>query len=147
MKTEALVLMGIYCVVVVAMLGSALVGLPTQPGTPGPANPQAPDVRSAGPAPRPRILGTGYGLLNEIGGEEPGYGLYSYALVVKKSDRSRSTKFLNDVFSVEGLPAPHSQLNLLSIPLKKNKAEELSALLEVNDRFLGFERRLCPRLL
>ncbi len=39
MKTELWVLVGIFCVVVVAMLGFALVGLPTQHGTPGSAYP------------------------------------------------------------------------------------------------------------
>ena len=39
MKTEGWVLVGIFCLVVVAMLGFALVGLPTQHGTPGSAYP------------------------------------------------------------------------------------------------------------
>jgi hypothetical protein len=39
MKTEGWVLVGIVCLVVVAMLGFALVGLPTQHGTPGSAYP------------------------------------------------------------------------------------------------------------
>jgi hypothetical protein len=116
MKTE-LVLVGGVALFTAGLFVLAMIGLPTQHGTPGSAYP--PTLDGDGPAPRPRILGTGYSLLNDIGGEEPGYGLYSYALVVKNSDRSRSTKFLNDVFSVissiEGLPTPHSQLNLLSI--------------------------------
>ena len=39
MGKEAWVLVGIFCLVVVAMLGFALVGLPTQHGTPGSAYP------------------------------------------------------------------------------------------------------------
>jgi hypothetical protein len=39
MKTEGWVLVGIVALVVVAMLGFALVGLPTKPGTPGSAYP------------------------------------------------------------------------------------------------------------
>jgi hypothetical protein len=39
MKTEGWVLVGIVALVVVAMLGFALVGLPTQHGTPGSAYP------------------------------------------------------------------------------------------------------------
>jgi|GraSoiStandDraft_54_1057290.scaffolds.fasta_scaffold2236285_1 hypothetical protein len=39
MKTEGWVLVGIFALVVVAMLGFALIGLPTQKGTPGSAYP------------------------------------------------------------------------------------------------------------
>jgi hypothetical protein len=39
MKTEVLVLIGIFCVVVVALLGFAVVGLPTAHGTAGSAYP------------------------------------------------------------------------------------------------------------
>jgi hypothetical protein len=39
MKTEGWVLVGIFALVVVAMLGFALIGLPTQHGTPGSAYP------------------------------------------------------------------------------------------------------------
>ena len=90
------------------------------------------------PPPGPKILETGYFLLDDIGREEPGYGLYSYALVVNHGDRS--AKFLSEVFSaippVEGLATQHSQINLLSIPLKKNKAEELRDMLDTNDSYL-----------
>ena len=39
MAKEAWVLVGIFCVVVVTMIGFALVGLPTKPGTAGSAFP------------------------------------------------------------------------------------------------------------
>jgi hypothetical protein len=42
------------------------------------------------------ILETGYSLLKDIGGEEPVYGLYSYAILVNDSDRS--AKFLGNMF-------------------------------------------------
>jgi hypothetical protein len=92
----------------------------------------------APPPSGPKILETGYFLLDDIGREEPGYGLYSYALVVNHSDRS--AKFLSEVFSaippVEGLATQHSQINLLSIPLKKDKAEELRDILDANESYL-----------
>jgi hypothetical protein len=72
------------------------------------------------PDPYLRILETGYNLLVGMGGEEPGYGLYSYGLVV--NDSGRSTKFLRDVFSaipsVKDTAAQHSQTNIFYIPIK-----------------------------
>ncbi len=45
------------------------------------ASPDRPPIRL-------KILETGYSLLTEIGREEPGYGLYSYALAVSNDSRS-----------------------------------------------------------
>jgi hypothetical protein len=39
MKTEGWVLVGLICVVVAALLGFSLIGMPTQHGTPGSAYP------------------------------------------------------------------------------------------------------------
>jgi tetratricopeptide (TPR) repeat protein len=82
------------------------------------------------PGHRRKILETGYSFLKDIGGEEPRYGLYSYAILVNASDRS--AKFLNSVFGdtqnaippVEDTAAAPSQTNVLYIPLKRNKAKE-----------------------
>jgi len=51
-----------------------------------------------------KILDTGYSLLKDIGGEDLGYGLYSYAILVNDSDRS--AKFLSNVFGdgINGIP-------------------------------------------
>jgi tetratricopeptide (TPR) repeat protein len=85
-----------------------------------------------GAAPPPKILETGYSFLKDIGGEEPGYGLYSYAILV--NDNERSAKFLGDVLkaipSVEETAAPHSRstrsrTNVFYIPLQNKNAEEL----------------------
>jgi hypothetical protein len=73
-----------------------------------------------------RILETGYGPLKGIGEEEPGYGLYSYAVMVNYN--SRSAKFLSDVFSaippVENTAAQRSQTNIFYIPIRKDKLYE-----------------------
>jgi len=89
------------------------------------------------------ILETGYSLLKEIGGEEPIYGLYSYAILV--NDSARSAKFLNNVFGVGFIAIPSveetgtqpSQTNVLYLPLKRNKAKEWA-----KGRKLGKERAL-----
>jgi hypothetical protein len=82
-----------------------------------------------------KILETGYSLLKDIGGEDPDYGLYSYAIMVNDSDRS--AKFLSDVFSVGETVARPSQTNVLYIPLKRNRAKEWSKGLK-----LGYEGTL-----
>lgn len=85
------------------------------------------------------ILETGYSLLKDIGGEKPGYGLYSYALAVNDSDRSAI--FLSDVFSeippVEDTAVQRPKTNVFYIPLKNNKAGELSEGLKMNRRNLA----------
>jgi hypothetical protein len=138
MKTEGRVLVGIIGLVCLALLGWSVIGLPTQYGKPGSAYP--PTINGDGPpapAPQPRILETGYSLLDGIGGEEPGYGLYSYGLVV--NDSGRSTKFLSDVFSaipaVEDTAAPKSQTNIFYIPVRKDKVDEFS---EAGNEYANF---------
>jgi uncharacterized caspase-like protein len=99
-----------------------------------------------------KILDTGYSLLKDIGGEEPDYGLYSYAILVNDSDRS--AKFLGYVFGdgfnarppveetaaqptqtnippVEEIAAQPTQTNILYIPLKRSKAKEWTKGLKV----------------
>jgi flagellar biosynthesis GTPase FlhF len=87
-----------------------------------------------------KILETGYSLLKDIGGEEPDYGLYSYAILVNDSDRS--AKFLGDVFGdgfnaippVEETAAQPTQTNILYIPLKRSKAKEWTKGLKVGKK-------------
>lgn len=71
-------------------------------------------------AARVKILETGYSLLKGIGGEELGYGLYSYAILVNNNDRS--AKFLDKVLkaipAVEGTGTQSFQTNIFYIPLK-----------------------------
>lgn len=71
------------------------------------------------------ILATGYSQLAEIGKEEAGYGLYSYAVL--SSHSPRSSAFLTEVFksipSIEDTPAKRAQLNIFYLPTKKDTAE------------------------
>ncbi|MGI8568014.1 MAG: hypothetical protein ACR2KT_02465 [Methylocella sp.] len=63
--------------------------------------------------------------MKDIGREEPGYGLYSYATVINNDNRSKM--FLARVFS--GIPsvkytaAQRSQTNIFYVPLKNYKEE------------------------
>lgn len=56
------------------------------------------DIRQAPPN-HITILETGYSMLYDIGDEEKGYGLYSYAIL---NNNNRSATFLKDVF--EAIP-------------------------------------------
>jgi hypothetical protein len=73
-----------------------------------------------------KILETGYSLLKDIRGEESGYGLYSYALMVNYN--SRSAKFLSEMFSaipsVEDTAAQRGQTNIFYIPIRKDKVNK-----------------------
>jgi hypothetical protein len=74
------------------------------------------------------ILETGFSVFKNVGDEEPGYGLYSYAIVITDNDRSAS--FLSYVIGT--IPELHktasqrSKTNIFYIPLKNDKAEEFS---------------------
>ena len=78
--------------------------------------------------PSVRILETGYSVLQELGKEESGYGLYSYA--VTGSDSIRSAAFLSQVFqsipAVENTAADRAQINILYVPLKKDKVQKFA---------------------
>jgi len=67
--------------------------------------------------------------LPELGGEEDGYGLYSYAMIL--SDSSRSSAFLTEIFksipSIEDNDANRRQLNIFYIPLLKDKLNDFTA--------------------
>jgi hypothetical protein len=94
---------------------------------------------------KPKILETGYSLLKYLGGEEPGYGLYSYAILVNNDDRS--AKFLGHVFGdgrgtippVEETAAPRSRTNIFYIPMINVTSDEsLKELYRKKDDRSGF---------
>jgi hypothetical protein len=93
----------------------------------------AKSVPKAGiPLPRIRILETGYSQLPELGKEEDGYGLYSYAVLTSNSDRSAA--FLTEVFttipSIQETPAKRAQLNIFYVPTKKEKSDDFANAVE-----------------
>jgi Caspase domain len=67
------------------------------------------------------ILATGFSFLSELGGEAPGYGLYSYVAITSSSDRSSA--FLKELFSsihaVSTTGTARGQTNILYLPIKK----------------------------
>lgn len=67
------------------------------------------DIREALPN-HLTILETGYSMLYAIGGEEKGYGLYSYAIL---NNNDRSATFLKDVF--EAIPGADKKIRLHSV--------------------------------
>jgi hypothetical protein len=73
-----------------------------------------------------QILETGYSQLPELGKEEAGYGLYSYAVLASNSDRSAA--FLAEVFKsippIQETAAKRSQLNIFYVPFKKEKSSD-----------------------
>jgi hypothetical protein len=85
---------------------------------------------------RPRILETGYSHLAELGKEADGYGLYSY--VILPSDDNRAALFLGEVFkeipSIGDTSAKPSQLNILYVPLRKDKQADFTAMLKAPGR-------------
>ncbi|MHC2657912.1 hypothetical protein ACVMHY_010491 [Bradyrhizobium barranii subsp. barranii] len=92
------------------------------------------DVRdTARPFRRLRILETGYSQLPELGREEAGYGLYSYA-VLSSTDTNRSTAFLAEVFksipAIEQTGANQKQLNIFYVPIKKDKTNDFADAIE-----------------
>jgi hypothetical protein len=98
------------------------------PGAPGASRPVA--------RARPRILETGYSHLAELGKEVDGYGLYSY--VILPSDDNRAALFLGEVFkeipSIGDTSARPSQLNILYVPLRKDKQTDFAAMLKAPGR-------------
>jgi Caspase domain len=69
------------------------------------------------------ILATGYRHLPELGGEEEGYGLYSYAVLTSTSNRSSALleEIFNSIPKIEDTAAHRSQLNILYLPTKKER--------------------------
>jgi hypothetical protein len=72
--------------------------------------------------PRLTILATGYSQLPEMGKEEPGYGLYSYAALTGSS--KRSADLLREIFEsiprIEDTAAQRMQLNIFYLPTRKD---------------------------
>jgi hypothetical protein len=100
-------------------------GPPTGPGSPfGPGGPGPPQP-SVG---RLNVLLTGYSQLPQLGKEEAGYGLYSYAVLTSDSDKSSA--FLGEVFksipAIEDTAAQRIQLNIFYIPIKEAKSGEFT---------------------
>lgn len=76
-----------------------------------------------------KILETGYSQLPELGREEAGYGLYSYA-VLSSTDTARSAAFLAEVFksvpAIQDTGAKRNQLNIFYVPIKKEKSGDFA---------------------
>jgi hypothetical protein len=72
--------------------------------------------------PRLTILATGYSQLPEMGKEEPGYGLYSYAVLTANSNRSAA--LLKEIFEsiprIEDSAAQRMQLDIFYLPTRKD---------------------------
>jgi hypothetical protein len=83
---------------------------------------------------RLRILETGYSHLSELGKEEDGYGLYSYAIL--PSESRRAAVFLSQLFreipSIGDTSAQRSQLNIFYVPLKKDRESDFAALIQTS---------------
>jgi hypothetical protein len=83
---------------------------------------------------RLRILETGYSHLSELGKEEEGYGLYSYAIL--PSESRRAAIFLSQLFreipSIGETGAQRSQLNIFYVPLKKDRENEFATLIQAS---------------
>jgi hypothetical protein len=101
------------------------------------ARPPAAATATAGPASnggRLRILETGYSHLSELGKEEAGFGLYSYAIL--PSESGRAAVFLGQLFkeipSIGETSAQRSQLNIFYVPLKKDGESDFAALLQTS---------------
>jgi hypothetical protein len=83
---------------------------------------------------RLRILETGYSPLSELGKEEEGYGLYSYAILA--SDTRRAAIFLTELFKkiplIDQTSARPSQLNIFYVPLQKDKEPDFATLMQTS---------------
>lgn len=86
------------------------------PGSEGPAQPR----RGDGSGARPSILGTAYDYLYAPGAETTGYGLYSYVILPRPSDRA--VAFLRELVSrfpaASDIAEPKARINVLYIPAK-----------------------------
>ncbi len=83
---------------------------------------------------RPRILETGYSHLSELGKEEGGYGLYSYAILPSESHRAAIflSRLFREIPSVGDTGARRSQLNIFYVPLKKDREGDFAALIQTS---------------
>ncbi len=106
------------------------------PAADGKATAQSDWVSNGG---RLRILETGYSLLSELGKEEEGYGLYSYAILA--SDTRRAEIFLTELFKkiplIDQTSARRSQLNIFYVPLQKDRDSDLAGLIQASSANAG----------
>ncbi len=106
------------------------------PAADGKATAQSDWVSTGG---RLRILETGYSHLSELGKEDEGYGLYSYAIL--PSDTRRAEIFLTELFKkiplIDQTSARRSQLNIFYIPLQKDRASDLAGLIQTSSANAG----------
>ncbi len=81
-----------------------------------------------------RILETGYKQLQDLGKEGPGYGLYSYAVLI--GDSARSAALLTEIFKaipqVEDTAASRSQTNIFYIPTKSDSPDAFANLIRTS---------------
>ncbi len=112
--------------------GSAARARIQRPASDTAAAPAQPGPPSSGG--RLRILETGYSHLSELGQEDDGYGLYSYAIL--PSESRRAATFLSQLFkeipSIGDTSARRSQLNIFYVPLKKDRESEFAALVQAS---------------
>lgn len=76
------------------------------------------------------IQDTGYSYLTAIGKEEPGYGLYSYAILPSASPRGNAllAEIFKQVDDVNSLPAKRNALNILYLPMQGDKQVQFTVL-------------------
>lgn len=93
-----------------------------------PGSPPRPVVVSTGQT--LRILDTGYAHLTALGKEQPGYGLYSYAILPSASTRANAflTEMFKQVGDIASRPAPRQQLNILYLPMQGDKQMQFTVL-------------------
>ncbi len=79
---------------------------------------------------RSAVLDTGYKALTKLGGEEAGYGLYSY--VIAPGHTKRNAAFLRQILSViapvEDTGPEKSKINVLYIPVKADQEQQFEKL-------------------
>jgi hypothetical protein len=106
------------------------------PSTPPPtaSTPTAGSGNRVSSGGRLRILETGYSHLSELGREERGYGLYSYAILPSGSKRAETflTELFKEVPSIGQTAARRSQLNIFYVPLRKDREPDFAALLQTS---------------
>jgi hypothetical protein len=119
--------------VIVPTMGPIDIPVHAQPHPPAVGS----DTAAAHPASaggRLRILETGYSHLSELGKEDGGYGLYSYAIL--PSESRRAAIFLNQLFkeipSIGDTSAQRSQLNIFYVPLKKDREGDFATLIQTS---------------
>jgi len=81
---------------------------------------------------RHRIFETGYSLLSELGKEDEGYGLYSYAIFPSNTRRAEIflTQLFKEIPSVSQTSARRSQLNIFYVPLQKERERDFATLMQ-----------------